>query len=211
MNSSIRALSLVFASAALMLGPGQAVAGSWGQDDKFDKFDHKDDRKFDHKDDHKFDDKFERYDDKYNDKYDNWKGPNIKNLRACIDNYTMEVKLKWDVRDDKWYNDHKDYYHDDLFVELEFGKAEAVCAKFPGNGKGKGKGFVKHENIDGLCVSADAYRTDSCRYEAKIRLDDVNVCHGNRELVDIKAKKALVRIGDYEECEVYLSECNNGW
>jgi len=166
MNSSLRALSLVFASAALMLGPGQAIAGG--------------------------------------DHYDDWSGPDINNLDACFDRDRMVIRYRFDLRDDSWYNDHEDYYDDDLYVEAEFFDAEAVCAKFPGNGKGKGIGLVKYVDIGGYCADDRAHRINGCEYVGEIYLDDEDICFGNRHLVDIDADKLLFRIGGYEVCEAYL-------
>ncbi|UQA63098.1 hypothetical protein [Polyangium aurulentum] len=172
MNSSLRALSLVFASAALMLGPGQAIAGG--------------------------------------DAYDDWYGPDILNFRACIDSDSLTLRYAYDLRDDGWYDKYEGFYDDDHHVEIELFDAYGVCAKFPGNGHGVG--LVKDVYLGDVCIDDSAYRVNSCEYVGEVYLDELDsACFGNRHLVDVDAAKVVLRVGDFEACEAYVSECDGGW
>jgi hypothetical protein len=191
MTSSLRALSLVFASAALALGPGQAIAGNWGADSG-------------------------RYDDDWGkgsdwDKDDDWDGDDIRNLRVCFDDDTNELRVKFEYRDNGWYDKHKGDYDIDRRVDLTILEGEAVCEKRPGRGHGRGVGLRQVETLDGLCLDERACHTNGCFYEARFDLDRVRICRGNRDLCSVDIDRVRVTVDGDEECEVRVSDCDSGW
>jgi hypothetical protein len=188
MNSSLRTLSLVVASAALILGPGQAIAGDWGNDSGRSA------------------DDWGKGDDW--DKGDKWNGDDYSDFRVCYDDVDDELRVKFRYRDDGWYNGHKSDYDVDRDIEVTIVDGEAICQKFPG--RGHGRGLRKVENLAGLCLEERACHTDGCWYEAEFDIADEVDCRGNREFCGADIDEVLLRI-DGHECLVRVSDCRSGW
>lgn len=191
MNSSLRAMSLIFASTALLLGPGQAIAGDdWGKGGDWDKGGD-----------------WGKGDDW--DKDDDWDGDDIRNLRVCYDDDKQELRVKFDYRDNGWYDKHHDDYNDNRDVQLVILDGEAVCEKSPG--RGRGHGLRKVEDLYGVCLEEEACHTSGCGYEAIFDLEDLHICKGNRDLCSADIDKVLVAVGYEEPCEVHVTDCHGGW
>lgn len=201
MKSSLRLLSLAVASTALMLGPGQAIAGGdWWDDecdenndygrwsdtrgrrgmDRFDRFDRYDryDR-FDRFDRGRRDrERFERERERVRDR-------GYRDVRLCVDTYDRELRVEF-----RGYSADRRYYDDVKVAAFLTGYSSCQCAS---------SGELDDRYLDEYsCDYQDIYQT-SYGYETTFDLDLLagDFCGGDA-FVGIELDEIVVVIDRFE-------------